>query len=564
MTTRPDWSFVVTDSLEKVFTDGAPRPLDPDVPLSVFLGERASFQLAFLPPSMGEHGDLNGIHIEVDAGSAPFTTLRLVELVPATLLAFDGHDDDYLRDKPGLYPDLLTHCDDGLVRPTVGAWRSVWFDVCINESSDAGTRHVGLTVRGRDSGQLLFAGEVTITVIPHSLPPLDIVNTHWLHADSLANYYGVDVFSESHWSILEQFVAAAARMDVTSLLTPVWTPPLDTAVGGRRLPVQLVDIAEEDGQYRFGFGKLSRWLDMCRRHAIHTVEMAHLFTQWGATATPAIYVETAAGLEQRFGWHVESTAPAYRAFLECLIPALRNFLDQNWAGSVVYHLSDEPRASMLGTYGAARATVSDLLEGCLVVDALSDLEFARGGFVDIPVVATDAVHSFVAAGVDPLWVYYCVTQHRAVSNRFIGMHSLRNRVIGHQLFAYKIRGFLHWGFNFYNAQHSTHPIDPFRDTCADGAFPAGDAFIVYPGHDGEPLESIRYCVFAQAMADHRAMQLLRDLTDFETVRTLIDPDASLAFDSYSSDPSHYLMARERINQRIVLELSESRSDGAAD
>ena len=561
MADRQEWQFVVTDALEKVFPDEAPAERGGGGASSVFLGETASFQLAFLPPVARKLQNLDILRIEVDPASAHLVTMSTVDLVPAMLVAFEGHDDGYLRDKPGLYPDLLTPCPDGIVHPSIGLWRSVWFDVRADDLADSGMHRIGITVRSARDDRILFTTGIDVTVIPRTLPELDIVNTHWLHADCLAQYYDVEVFSEEHWRIIEQFVMSAAEMNATSLLTPTWTPPLDTKVGGRRLPVQLIDIAEEHGAYRFEFGKLRRWLDICARHGIRTVEIAHLFTQWGAEATPAIYVDTPMGVEQRFGWHVPAVAPEYRDLLEQLIPALRAFLEESWDGAVVYHVSDEPRGFMIDSYAAARAVVDDLLEGCLIIDALSDLEFAASGVVDVPVVATNAVRPFLEAGVDPLWVYYCVSQHTDVANRYIGLPSSRSRVLGHQLFAFRVKGFLHWGFNFYNAQYSTHPIDPFRDTCANGAFPAGDPFIVYPGPDGAPLLSIRYRVFAQAMADHRAMQLLRDLRGFDAVIAVIDPGGTLAFDSFSYDPLHYLRARERINSEIVAALDEAKVDG---
>ena len=56
-TTGPAWSFVLCDSLEKVYPDAAPRPWSHGVPLSVALGETASFQLAYRPPVGGDFRD---------------------------------------------------------------------------------------------------------------------------------------------------------------------------------------------------------------------------------------------------------------------------------------------------------------------------------------------------------------------------------------------------------------------------------------------------------------------------------------------------------------------------
>ena len=59
-------------------------------------------------------------------------------------------------------------------------------------------------------------------------------------------------------------------------------------------------------------------------------------------------------------------------------------------------------------------------------------------------------------------------------------------------YVYDLTGFLQWGFNFYFSQYSRKLIDPFASTDSDGAFPAGDPFLVYPGRGGKPLDSIRH------------------------------------------------------------------------
>lgn len=77
--------------------------------------------------------------------------------------------------------------------------------------------------------------------------------------------------------------------------------------------------------------------------------------------------------------------------------------------------------------------------------------------------------------------------------------------------------------------------------------------------DGHPLLSPRYRVFAQAMDDHRALQLLRDLTDVGTARSLVDQDGGLRYDAFSYDPEHYLASRRAVDARILRELHGTRS-----
>lgn len=190
------------------------------------------------------------------------------------------------------------------------------------------------------------------------------------------------------------------------------------------------------------------------------------------------------------------------------------------------------------TYGQARAVVADLLEGCNVVDALSDLNFYESGLVPLPVIATDHAAPFFAAEVTPFWLYYCVSQSRDVSNRFMATPSARNRVLGAQLFVTGAHGFLHWGFNFYNSYLSRHRINPFRDTGAGGAFIAGDPFLVYPGPDGVPWESIRHRVTTEAFIDYRALRRLAAKDEEKSIK-LADQNGTLRLDNFSYDADHY-------------------------
>jgi hypothetical protein len=293
-------------------------------------------------------------------------------------------------------------------------------------------------------------------------------------------------------------------------------------------------------------------MDLCKNAGIRYLEMAHLFTQWCAEFAPQINVETADGIDHRFGWHTAATDPEYRRLLQSLIPALREVLDREWGlDRVFFHISDEPPREKQASYRAARLVVAELLDGCTVIDALSDFEFYANGDVATPVVATDAVEPFLEAGVPDLWMYFCIGQHRDVANRFIGLPAARHRAIGTHLFLHDAAGFLHWGYNFYYTQLSTRLIDPFQDTCSGGEFLAGEAFIVYPGEGGRPLESTRAHVFLQAMTDHRAMQMLRDLAGLEAVRAIVDPSGLTTMKNFSSESDHYLRVRAELTGAIM-------------
>lgn len=522
MTVSGTSHVVLCDNLEKVFPETAPRELDPSIPVVGYRGERTSFQIAVRPSRDTPSDTLVAVDTEIATPAGVSARKRAVEAVPVSLPAPVDAGPAYLRTAPGLYPDLLRPISDSeTLRLPCEQWQAIWVDLDIADDAPGGASsvHIAVSIAG---GQVTTL-DVPLRVVACELPKLDIVNTHWFHSDGLINYYGLEPFSKPYWRVHERFLRSAAAMSVNSVLTPVWTPPLDTEEGKTRTPTQLLGIRDEgDGSYCFDPEHLLRWLELCRAAGMRHLEMPHLFTQWGARATPAIYVETPAGIERRFGWDVPATDPTYRRLLEQMIPFLIKLLDEHWGlDEVFFHISDEPSEEHLESYSAAKSVVADLLAEVTVVDAISSHAFFQRGLVELPVVATDHARPFLDHEVSPMWLYYCVAQKHGVANRFIAMPSAHNRVIGHQLYLSGANGFLHWGFNFYNTQISTRPINPFLDTSAGGGFFGGDAFMVYPGPGGEPLTSIRYEVFRDAMVDHRASRLLEQHVGTDAVHSVL-------------------------------------------
>ena len=65
-------------------------------------------------------------------------------------------------------------------------------------------------------------------------------------------------------------------------------------------------------------------------------------------------------------------------------------------------------------------------------------------------------------------------------------------------------------------------MNPYISTTAGGAFPAGDAFIVYPGPGGVPEYSLRAEVFYDALQDMRCLQGLEAMYGPEAVHAFLD------------------------------------------
>ncbi|MDD3457256.1 DUF4091 domain-containing protein [Sphaerochaeta sp.] len=558
------YEFFLADSLEKVFADTRPRPML-DCEIKSLQGARFAFQLVYHAQPFSDCDWMQRFTVSV-SGAPGKVRIREVGLVPSDLPALDQRDCGYLRTAPGLYPDVLLPYD-GYIRPIPGQWRSLFIDFVVDADA-RGLYDLTVTLEPEatsrlGNGQLVQrrAGvdvcklNLCMDVVTAKLPKQTLLVTQWFHADCLANYYHCEVFSEHYWQILDSFITFAAQeAGMNMLLTPIFTPPLDTRSGGERTTVQLVGINREGDRYTFDWKHLRRWCALCKKAGIEHLEMAHLFTQWGALFTPKI-VATVDGMEEKiFGWHVSATDPRYRTFLEQFIPSLRTVLEQEGFGSdrIRFHISDEPNLDQLSDYLKAKAQVVDLLDGCIVMDALSNFEFYADKVVEHPVCASDHIKPFLDNNVANLWVYYCVAQGVKVPNRFFSMPSSRNRIMGILMYLYNIEGFLHWGYNFYNSQYSVEAIDPYRVTDCRLAFPSGDAFIVYPGKDYAPLSSLRNEVQVHGFEDMQCLMLLEELTSRDFVDALLHEHLSyrLSFDRYPLDACYLLQVRNRCLEEI--------------
>lgn len=534
-------------SLEKVFPDREPTGEGMEDCLTAMRGENVSFQIAYRWMERMK----KSAKAEVISPVKSYLTLRKVELVPCEYPAHLKHDEDYITTVPGLYPDLLTAPGPWGFGLVSGQWRSIWVDIDVPKDAKAGRYPV--EIRLTCEGSELGSASIVLEIMDAVMPKLHVPHTEWFHSDCLAQYYQVDVFSEEYWNIVENFIALAAKRHCNMILTPVFTPPLDTGIGGERLTVQLVDVEVTDGSYQFGYDKFERWVEMCRRNGIEYFEISHLFSQWGAVSAPKIMGTENGEYHKLFGWETKASGEAYAEFLHEFLASFKEELRKLGIEKTTYfHISDEPSKDQFETYQVAKAVVEKDLEGLEVIDALSDYTFYEKGAVKQPVCALDHMEPFIENRPEKLWGYYCTAQCKDVSNRFIAMPGQRERILGAMMYKFKLDGFLHWGYNFYNSEYSLYPIDPYRCTDSSGAFPSGDPFLVYPGKDGHPEESIRMMLMDEAMSDLCAMKYLEEKHGRDAVMECLETneEEKIGFSEYPRSISYLINMRKRVNERI--------------
>lgn len=512
---------------------------------STLKNEEFSYQIAF-KGTENIHG-IKELSLDIESDIAENITLFNIRAVPVlNPMFYDEPDDNYLLKTPGLMPDVLDRYTD-YVMVSSNYYSGLWVSINVDESTAAGLHNIKIVFK--DGEEVWGESSFDLEIIDRTLPKLDIPYTNWFYCDCIASYYGLEPLSEKHWEMIESYLETAAKHGMNMVLTPVFTPPLDTKVGLERPTIQLVDVSYDGEKYEFGFEKLGLWIDICKKYGIEYLEISHLYTQWGAEHCPKILVSENGKTVKKFGWHTDSLGDEYKEFISAFIPALKGFLKGKWDEEKIYfHISDEPHDTHIERYSKISEFLKPLLGNMKQMDAMSHYELVEKGLVGTPVVATTAIYDFLDKDIDNLWAYYCCGQGKFnLSNRFLGMSSQRNRVIGIQLYKYNIKGFLQWGYNFYYSQLSTHLINPYLTTESDGGFPAGDAFSVYPGRDGA-VPSIRIKVFSEALSDFRALRLVEEKFGREKALELIEDVKD--FNTYPSDAEYYISLREKINQLL--------------
>ena len=508
---------------------------------SALWGEKFSYQIMYKSNDADkQHGEFS-----FESPIKKYIKVYYVHNVPCGRVAHPTQtDDDYISHAPGLYPDALIPIEEGeLIFPSEA--QSLWVQIDVSKKIKAGIYPItfNLSYHG-EAHSVTF----NLEVIPCELPEQKTIFTQWFHGDCIADFHKVKVFSQKHWKLLENYIKTAVECGINMILTPVITPPLDVAIGGERTTIQLVDVFCDNGKYSFDFTKLGKWVKLCKKCGIKYFEMSHMFSQWGAKCSPKIMATVDGEYKRIFGWDIASDSKEYEEFLDAFLPELSAYIEELGIKDITYfHTSDEPNEDHIEGYKKASSLLRKHIKGYKFMDAASHFEYRN--LMDIPVVCVNDMQKFIDNKVSHAWVYTCCCPPDIYANRFIAMPSGRNRIMGTLMYKFKIPGYLHWGYNFYNSQLSKKPINPYTCTDSEYAFPAGDPFSVYPYEDGA-IHSIRSRVFYDGLQDIRTLELLEKVMSYDEIVKIIEKYEILTLDNYTKDYDNLLKLKQEIHQII--------------
>ena len=148
-------------------------------------------------------------------------------------------DDYYFNTSDNKYPEILEDVDKIVVNQNE---ISTLF-IEIPASDKAAGEHKIIVCVGEEKC------EFNLRVKGEKLVKSDLILTNWFHNDGICNYFKVEPFSKEFYRYFKYYIDAYVKMGNNTIFIPVFTPPLDTAVGNERLTTQLVSVKKQGLKY---------------------------------------------------------------------------------------------------------------------------------------------------------------------------------------------------------------------------------------------------------------------------------------------------------------------------
>jgi hypothetical protein len=504
------------------YPDTRPPEMLPAVRLDGARNARMGFQLALRL----QEGEPQTVQVRASAPEGWQVRVRRVGYVPVrhhnTPVSDDPLETDGLGQIPGYVPDALFD-ENTLILPA-GETHAFWFTVQPPEDAPAGDYQIAAEVEAANGEVRRHSMPVHVYAVTLQ-PRRDFHVTQWLYVDALIDWYQTKLFDERFWEILPRYLLDLAEHGADTVIVPAFTLSLD----GVKRPSQLLRVARTGpDRYALDWTDVRRYVRLAQDCGLTHFEWGHLFTQWGARYALRVYEGQGEGESLLWPPETPGVSDTYRAFLAQFLPELRRFVEQEGiANRSFYHVSDEPHGEeQLVTYRAAREMLRELAPWMQVMDALTQIEFARQGLTDMPAPSTAVAPEFAAEGIAS-WCYYCCFPRGPYINSLLDTPLPKIAMHGFLFYRWAFHGFLHWGYNYWYQRATRQLIDPYCEQ--DGlawhqGWAYGDTFRVYPGPRG-PIDSIRWEIFAEAMQDYALLQTLgisRDDPLFERIFSFAD------------------------------------------
>lgn len=400
----------------------------------------------------------------------------------------------------------------------------------------------------RDAKPGVYKGELKVTIGSESISFPASFNVHkavlpeksrlqitnWYNTTNIGKYYGIKKYSDEWFEMFRKFMALMRRTRQTHLIIN-----LDS--------IKVID--KGDGNYEFDFSIIEKIIRMAVDTGFEVLELGHLSVRnytvddekywlFYRPEGRKIYVDTPEG---------------YRFLAQFLQKWVKFLKDNGWYDISVQHVGDEPGPKMANDFRLICGMVRKFMPGMKLFDAVCHPDMA--GAVDIWVPTNyqyqkdrEKFEAFRDLG-DEIWFYTCCFPTGRYLNRMLDMELLRTRLLHWGNYKYDLKGYLHWGFNYFQGDTAflrEHSCGISSDNIH--YWGPGDTHLCYPGNENGPWPSVRLERMRAGAEDCELFYILAD-KDKEEADAICNSIVQ-SFDDYSTDTLEIEKAYERLLNAI--------------
>ncbi|MBP1992189.1 glycoside hydrolase domain-containing protein [Paenibacillus eucommiae] len=435
------------------------------------------------------------------------------------------------------YPDRIGN--EASLNVAANTTQPIWYSVYVPKTAGPGT-YTGTVAVHSNEGDALVDVQLTVYDVVLTDPNKSAYKVdNWFSSAgwdpstwmALEHEYGVTRWSDGWWTLMNNFALYMKQHRNNT----IWVDPIAFLEPDTQI--------DDSGTYSFDWTKFDRFVQMfIDAEAMSRLHGVSIFNAKSNGRFQTQMLTKDNGVTKLA--HAPAQSPEAEAWLDVYLPALKDHLAaKGWLDLFYQSGGDEPgndtdRADDNWLYDKVHA----LAPGIRTIEANHIFSSAFDGKLDTYVVKQDvfdANKSYYKTRQslgDEVWLYIC--------NLPTGNYLVRNidaplaDLILPHIYTFKngLTGYLHWGFNYWNAPDVLHT--------ADTPYP-GDSWLVYPDKSNLDLfSSIRSEIQLEGIQDHELLQML----------AVVKPDAAKQIadslvnsgSSYNVDANSILLARKAI------------------
>ena len=468
---------------------------------------------------------------------------------------------DIIRDDKGIYyTDALLRQQVVQVKPDIPHAVYVELDI---PSDIASGRYTGCikvySSQLFEDEELLGEVKYTLNVYAPILPDpkdgsfyLDL----WQHNSNIARKAEVELWSDRHFEIIEQYIKTLADLGQRSITAVVSEIPwcgqrcfLEKETPANLFEYSMVRVNKTDNGFDYDYSVLDRYVRLCMSYGICSeIEVFGLLNNWQSVSDGYYNYTNYSDIIRIRYQDSDGTYKYMRKVkdIEDYIKAIHaHFIDTGWI-DIVRVAGDEPWE--LETYKINFERIRKLAPRFKYKVAMGKYEFYDNFKSEVADFAPSlcgflnqkkSFESAVRGNTDNrfLWYICCDPDN---PNTYIKSGLLEIRYVSVLTHYFGIKGLLRWSYTEW-------PEKP-REEIRYSMYPAGDTNFVYPAGDMSPLLTLRYKALKRAIEDFELLEMLKAKGCDEAIRKAYDtvitnrdfesfyesPENKLTFDKISS------------------------------